>query len=247
MMPSTAFSGARHFNAVAARAASPGRRIAASSALGRGRRMREAQPGAVQELALETGPTRAAVVAVTGDRMPDGGEVGPDLVRAPGLQAGADQRQPGQLTLDARSGCAPLAASRYGSTCACAGARHGPAEPRSCRSRSRASPSRARGTRVRLAPPQRLPKPPLRLLALGDHHQPGRVAVEPVHDVGRPAATCSVLEQLDQGPATVARRRVHDEARRLVDDQQPVVLEHDARVRIGRLGGGRRRLCSSRR
>ena len=68
------------------------------------------------------------------------------------------------------------------------------------------------------------------LLAAGDDEQAGGVAVEPVHDAGTTlvAAGDAPLEQpVHEGAVLVARRRVHDDAGRLVDDEEPVVLVDD--------------------
>jgi hypothetical protein len=66
--------------------------------------------------------------------------------------------------------------------------------------------------------------------ALADEHQPGGIAVEPVHDAGpRQAGRGRVVGQqaVEQGARPVARRRVHDQPGRLVDDQQVRIFEHD--------------------
>ena len=71
----------------------------------------------------------------------------------------------------------------------------------------------------------------MRLVVLGDHHQAGRVLVEPVHDA-RPAdaadagkARAAMGDQrVDQRAALVARGRMHDQPLRLVDDDDVVVL-----------------------
>jgi hypothetical protein len=71
----------------------------------------------------------------------------------------------------------------------------------------------------------------VRLVVLGDHHQPGRVAVEPVHDAGavRIAARRSPLEQpVDERTPRVSWSRVDDDAGRLVDDEEMLVLVGDA-------------------
>src|SRR5664279_6455192 len=55
-------------------------------------RMREAEPLGVQELPAQPDlPARHAVHRIAEDRMPDGGEVHADLVRAPGLELEAQQ------------------------------------------------------------------------------------------------------------------------------------------------------------
>ena len=85
----------------------------------------------------------------------------------------------------------------------------------------------------------------LRRVVLGDHQQPARVAVEAMddarpRDAGDPAVLRSAgagEQRVDERVAVVmAGRRVDDEAGRLVDDQQVVVLVDDPQrdVRCGR-------------
>src|SRR5207244_4021205 len=59
-------------------------------------RVPEAQPCAVQELAGQAMAPCLPVARVSRHRMADRREVSADLVRAPGLQAGLDQRVRGQ-------------------------------------------------------------------------------------------------------------------------------------------------------
>jgi hypothetical protein len=56
-----------------------------------GCRVIECKPGRMQELALEAVPAARAVLGIAGDRVADGGEVDPDLMRAPGLEPCADE------------------------------------------------------------------------------------------------------------------------------------------------------------
>jgi hypothetical protein len=68
------------------------------------------------------------------------------------------------------------------------------------------------------------------LLALRDDEQPRRVAVEPVDD---PSALLHAPggdadQTMNERAARVARGRVHDDAGRLVDDEQVLVLPGDA-------------------
>ena len=87
----------------------------------------------------------------------------------------------------------------------------------------------------------------MRAVVLGDHHQPGRVLVEPVHDAGpaHPAdagqAGAAMGDQrVDQRAGLVAGRRMHHEALRLVDDDDVVVLVDDIERDILALGLRRR-------
>src|SRR5450756_1472240 len=75
---------------------------------------------------------------------------------------------------------------------------------------------------------------------LGNHDQPGRVAVQAMHDPGpldaRDAAVFRVArqERIDHRPAPVPGRRVDDEPGRLVDHQHVRVLVQDLkRDRLG--------------
>ena len=74
------------------------------------------------------------------------------------------------------------------------------------------------------------------------HEQAGRVAIEPVHDPGALGilATGDAVRQqpVHERRLAQARCRVGDEAGRLVDDQQVVVLEHDVEIELDRLETG---------
>ena len=84
----------------------------------------------------------------------------------------------------------------------------------------------------------------VRPIVLRDDHQARRALVQPVHDAGPlfsadAAEIVHVVQQgVDQGAALVARRRVDHHARRLVDDDQILVLVDDRERQI--LGRGRR-------
>ncbi len=77
-------------------------------------------------------------------------------------------------------------------------------------------------------------QPPVRAVGLGDDHQAGGVLVEPVHDA-RPlhaadagqAVAAMGDQRVDQRARPVAGGRMHDEAARLVDDDEVVVLVDD--------------------
>jgi hypothetical protein len=88
----------------------------------------------------------------------------------------------------------------------------------------------------------------LRLERLGDHHQAAGVLVQAMHDAG-PRHLVElrdvVQERIEQGAAPVAAARVNDQACRLVDHQQAIVLmDHLQRdiLRRRRLGAFVRRL-----
>ena len=202
-----------------------------------GHRMREGQPRGVQELALEAEAARRAVLGVARDGMADRLQVRADLVRAPGLQAHAQQRR-------------ARAAPRSSSKCVHRRARvvgvgrhpraHAPVAPERRVDRARCAPAggprRARGTRASIvaAPAARALQRAVHGLGAGDDEQAGGVAVQPVHDARRarrprrrrrmPASACASV------PVAVPARRVHDDAGGLVDDEQVLVLVGD-RVR----------------
>jgi hypothetical protein len=70
----------------------------------------------------------------------------------------------------------------------------------------------------------------LRLDRLRDDHEPARVLVETMHDAGtrnRGKRGVMVQQRIQQCTFAIAAPRMHDEARRLVDDENRVVLEHD--------------------
>ncbi len=76
-------------------------------------------------------------------------------------------------------------------------------------------------------------------VGLGDDEQAGRVLVEPVDDAGPPHAAdprqarpAMADERVDQRALGVARRRMDDEARRLVDDDEMFVLVDDVERKI---------------
>ena len=75
---------------------------------------------------------------------------------------------------------------------------------------------------------------PMRPVVLGGDEKAGRVLVEPVHDArplhaadARQAVAAMVDQRVDQRAGGVARTRMHNKSRRLVDDDQLVVLVED--------------------
>jgi hypothetical protein len=72
----------------------------------------------------------------------------------------------------------------------------------------------------------------VRLLRARDDHEPGCVAVEPVHDprpLGVVAAADRPRERVDERSRRVAGAGMHDEPGRLVDHEQVLVLERKFR------------------
>ena len=107
----------------------------------------------------------------------------------------------------------------------------GRSAPRSARCASAAGRGRARGTCAR-APRSRTSsdEPLVRLLRPRDDHQPGRVAVEAVHDPGPlrvAAARSSRRARRRACPLAWPAPGMDDEPGRLVDDEQVLVLPRD--------------------
>ena len=77
----------------------------------------------------------------------------------------------------------------------------------------------------------------MRVLGAGDDEQAGGVAIEAVDDPRPLVVTAGRVEleqPVDERPGRIARPRVNDEAGRLVDDEEVLVLPDD--VEIHRLG-----------
>ena len=200
--------------------------------------MGEGQVLGVQELALEPEHAGVAVLRIAGHGMADRLQVRADLVRAPGLEAHAQQRVAlerllgrevgdrgapvGGVGRDARADAAVAAQRRLD----LAGARARPAlDERQVLAQDPA--------RLELRLERRVGR-----LGAGDDEQPGRVAVEPVDQPGAPwlaPGGAAVLERLGERARAVPARRVHDDARRLVDDEEVLVLPDDVEARLGRL------------
>jgi len=86
---------------------------------------------------------------------------------------------------------------------------------------------------IELMAAHELLQPAVRLLRAGDHHQPRRVTVEPVHDagpVGISAGDVVLEESVHECPGCMPGCRVNDEPGRLVDDDEIVVLVGDPKI-----------------
>ena len=90
----------------------------------------------------------------------------------------------------------------------------------------------------------------VRRVRLGDDEQPGRTLVETVHDArpldaadARQAVAAVGDERVDERAGGVPGGGMHDEVRRLVDDDEVAILVDD--VERDRLGGGLRRARGS--
>ena len=193
--------------------------------------MRKREPGGVQELALEA-EAGNAVDRVADDGQVDGREVDSDLVRAAGLEPDAEQRVLGEQLDDLevrdrlvwRVGVQrlprrlrPVAADRR-------------LDPPCTRTRPPADERQVLA--LQPVPADERLQPAMRLLRPRHDQQPGSVAVEPVHD-SRPLrlpAGRLAEERVDERPGLSPRAGMDDEPRRLVHDQQVLVLEGDPEV-----------------
>ncbi len=86
----------------------------------------------------------------------------------------------------------------------------------------------------------------MRRVVLGDDEEAGRSLVEPMHDAGAldaadagKAVAAMGDERVDQRAARVSGARMHDEVRRLVDDDDVAIFVNH--VEIDGLRGGLRR------
>ena len=194
------------------------------------------------------GRAGATVERVARHRVADRGEVDADLVRAAAVDADAEQR--GAVEALERAPAGPRLASARGShRHALAANRVAADRPVDLAGRARGDPEherhvllldRARGELAR--------ERPVRRIVLGDDQQPGRAAVEPVHDAGAehapdPGQVAHPGEQrVDERAARGTRTGVDDQAGRLVHDDDRLVLVHHAqRDVLGRelrRGGG---------
>ena len=187
----------------------------------------------VQKLPLEAIPSGDAVERVAADRMADRGKVDTNLMGPPGLEHDPQQRGVRQQALDLEMRPRGPGLIRLD--------RHLQPVARVATDR-RIDRARAGGNvtvdqREVLAPQpprgkQRL-QAPVDRIALGDDEQPGGVAVEPVDDPGPDGVLPTgraPRERLRQRPGDVAPGGVDDDSRRLVDDQQAVVLVGDPEI-----------------
>jgi hypothetical protein len=93
-----------------------------------------------------------------------------------------------------------------------------------------------------LAPRQRLLQAAVHRVALGHDEQPRGVAVQAMDDARPPgvvAARRAPGQRLGQRALAVPARRMHDDAGRLVDDDEVLVLVGDREVGHRRIGVGR--------
>src|SRR5262249_9276086 len=184
----------------------------------------------------------AAIDRVAEERMADGREVYADLMGAPGLEpAGEEARY--WRTVAAGIAFEDLPMRDRG---AAAGAhRHLLAQPRVTADRlveGAAGPRRGAQKEGEIPATQLLAAAVVGELAaeravgalgLGHHHETARILIEPMHDAraldaADPGEAGAAMghERVSQRAGPVAGRGVHDEPRRLVDDDEPGVLDH---------------------
>jgi hypothetical protein len=200
---------------------------------------REVAAGGAVARIREGAPLAPRVDRIADDGVADVGHVDPDLVGAAGYRAALDEGGPGEAFDDPVEGAGLPPARDH---------RHLLALRRvaSDRPLDDAAPSCRKAKTdcevalLDLAPPEGDRQSEVGALRLRHHHQPGRVLVEPVHDPGaldaadRGQILAVAEEGVDQGPGGVARRRVDDEAGRLVEDQElRVFVEDDERNVLG--------------
>jgi hypothetical protein len=200
----------------------------------------------MEELPLEPQVSCDPVNRIAGDGEVYRSEVDADLVRPPGLQPDAEKRVLRQQVLElevGHGGAGRVSVERVAEAVV-------PVAADRCLDRSAPRARLSGGQREVFAGQLPAPHEPLQSLVdrLGarDDEQARRVAVEPVDDpwtVLLPARSARRRERVGERPARVAARRMDDDARGLVDDEQVLVRVGDGELgrRNGRLGGSRSR------
>ena len=189
----------------------------------------------------------AAVERIADDRVADGAQVHADLMRAPGGNGDAQQRDALQIARprDARNGVAGAAGAR----------RHLDAVLRIAADRGvdalallHQSP-RQRDVFLLDFAIVELPRQLLvRIVVLGDHHHARRALVEPMHDAGTDFAADAaqvldvVQQRVDERAGRIAGGGMDDHARGLVDDHDVGVVEQDLERQVFRQRRRRLRL-----
>jgi hypothetical protein len=198
--------------------------------------VREGQARGVQELAVQPEEPGRAVLRVTRHRVADGQQVGPDLVRATGLEPDSKQRVTSQkfLDLEVRRRFTRLVRVERMARWV------GPVAPDRCldppapRARPPADEREVRS--LELPAPDEISQAAVGLRRPRNHEQAGRVAVESVHDAGPLGVVAtgrSTREQtVHERAVGVSRRRMNDHTRRLVHDEKVLVLEGHAQVDV---------------
>ena len=192
--------------------------------------MREREAARVQELPLEPELVGTAVHRVPGDGEVDRSEMHADLVRPPRLEPDGEQRVAREelADLEVRHRHARVVGVERLSQRVAAVAPEGRVDPAAAG--PRATDDERGVMTLEGVFPHELLQPPVGLFGARDDHQPGRVAIETMDDAGTigVAARDVVLEQgVDERAARVPRRRMHNQACRLVDNDQVLVLVGD--------------------
>ncbi len=187
----------------------------------------------------------SAVRGVAEQRMPERGQVHADLVRAPGFEAALHERGGAEALDDVDVRARGLAGRDDGHLGAL---RRMAPDRRVDRRRAREVAEHDRDVLALDAARRQLPDEiDLRGPGLRDDHEPARVLVEPVHDARarqRGQRGRVMQQRVLQRAVAVAAARMHDEAGRLVEDEERVVLVHDRerdRLRGHAVVGRRRR------
>ena len=174
-----------------------------------------------------------AVERVAHHGMPDGREVRANLVRAPGVQRGLDQRATVQARDDAPVGArvAALGGAR----------RHARAAARVARNGQRDAAGIARHFAVHegqidlahVARAELLGEMFVRAVVACHHHGAGGFAVQAVHDARTQRASClgkfseAMQQRVHQRPGGMPRARMHHHSCRLVHNQKVIVQEQN--------------------
>jgi hypothetical protein len=206
--------------------------------------MGEAQTVGVEKLPPELA-IRNTVDGVADDREVDRREVNPNLMCSTGLESDREQCVLRQelVHLEMRDGLPRFVrVERPAKGVVAVTADRGVDAPA-----ARARPTADEGNVVALQPTlaHELLEEAVRLLGPSDDQEAGGVAVETVDDARTlrvPSRNATVEQGVDKRPLLVPRCRVHDEPRRLVDDEQMLVLVRNPQgellglQRNGRLG-----------
>src|SRR5215212_611561 len=192
-----------------------------------GERVREGEFGRVQELALQP-RFGNAVDGIPGDREVDRGQMDADLMRAAGLEVDAEQRVMVEESFDVevRHRLARTVGFERVPHRVVAVTADRRLDPSAARARTAADERQVRALELTLR--HLLLQPLVRVVRARDDQEPRGVSVEAVDDAGAigllPALGAELEEAVDERARVVSGRRVDDEARRLVDDEQVRVL-----------------------
>jgi hypothetical protein len=201
--------------------------------------MDEREARGVEELALEAEVAVHAVGRISGDGEVDRGEVNADLMRAARLETHAQERVLAEELeqLELGHGVSGEVGIEGDARRIMAVAPDRRLDPSAARARA---PPHERDVLAYDLPPAEHPlEAPVDVVRAGDDQQPRRVAVQPVDDagpLGLVAARDRVgREPMDERAARVPGRGVDDDARRLVDNEQVLVLVRDSKRDVLRL------------